>query len=310
MSHILASLAHRFGGRAACASGAAAAALAAFAGYPHRVNASSSSAEASALPLDPNEWRPLRLVSAQPLTGGDRPTALLRFALPPAHPPLPVASCLLVRAPVGAAKEDGTRAFVMRPYTPVSEPDAEHLDLALKYYAGGTLTSFLSTLKEGDTLEFKGPIPKLAVGEVEKRSAVGMVAGGTGVTPMLQLAKELLRRGYTAPVSLVYANVSPSDIMLKDDLDALAAKHPNFSVFYVVDKVAAGQKWGGGVGYVTPEMLRAHLPPPGKDALVCVCGPPGMMKVVSGAKVSPKDQGPLTGMLSALAYTAAEVFKF
>jgi len=128
---------------------------------------------------------------------------------------------------------------------------------------------------------------------------------------MLQLAKQLLRSGYQGQISLIYANVSPQDIMLKDDVDELAARHANFSVHYVVDKVAAGQTWTGGVGYVTADMLRARMPPPGNDSLVLVCGPPGMMKAISGEKVSPKDQGPLTGLLAEpLGYTAAEVFKF
>ena len=139
-----------------------------------------------------------------------------------------------------------------------------------------------------------------------------MVAGGTGITPMLQLAEELLRTGYTGAISLIYANVSPQDIMLKDRVDALAAQHRNFSVFYVVDRAtgAVAEKWEGGVGYVTQEMLRAHLPAASKNMLIAVCGPPGMMKVVSGEKVSPKDQGPLTGLLKEGGYTEAQVIKF
>lgn len=138
-----------------------------------------------------------------------------------------------------------------------------------------------------------------------------MVAGGTGITPMLQLAEELLRTGYSGKISLIYANVSPAEIMLKDVVDALAAKHQNFSVYYLVDKAAEKENWKGGVGYVTPDMLKAHLPAASaKDSLVLVCGPPGMMKVVSGEKVSPKDQGPVAGMLASLHYTAEQVVKF
>ena len=76
---------------------------------------------------------------------------LLRSSLPPgvnARPPaaraaarqvgLPVASCLLVRAPIGSKKPDGSRAFVLRPYTPISHPDERgHFDLAIKVYKDG-----------------------------------------------------------------------------------------------------------------------------------------------------------------------------
>lgn len=51
---------------------------------------------------------------------------------------LPVASCLLVRAPIGSEKPDGSRAFVLRPYTPISHPDEKgHFELAIKVYPDG-----------------------------------------------------------------------------------------------------------------------------------------------------------------------------
>lgn len=260
-------------------------------------------------PLTPNEWRALRLVHKEQLTPGERPTHLLRFALAPNQPDMPVASCLLTRLPVGEVKEDGSQSFVIRPYTPVSSPRDNHLDLALKIYSDGKLTPHLAALKVGDVLEFKGPINKIPLSEVSSKKGVGMIAGGTGITPMLQVASELLHNGSKMPISLVYCNISPSDIMLKDQLDAMAAKYENFSVYYVVDK--ADKDWKGGLGYVTAEMLKEHLPQPSDDHMILVCGPPGMMKAVSGEKVSPKEQGPLAGLLkSPLGYNEQQVYKF
>jgi cytochrome-b5 reductase len=112
-------------------------------------------------------------------------------------------------------------------------------------------------------------------------------------------------------VRLLYANRTPADILLKPQLDALAAVHPQFKVVYTVDKPEEG--WKGQVGHVTAEMLAAVLPPPtedGKAHRVFVCGPPGMMRHVSGEKKAPTDQGDLTGLLAALKYKPAEVFKY
>jgi cytochrome-b5 reductase len=268
------------------------------------------SLEPSAAPLDPNEWRPLKLIHKEKLTSGERPTHLLRFELPQSHPPLPVASCVLTRLPVGKEKEDGTRAFVIRPYTPVSAPNAPVLDLALKIYSDGKLTPHLVKLNVGDSLDVKGPMPKLPLSEAAKKSAIGLVAGGTGITPMLQLATELLKSGYKGQVSLIYANVSPSDVMLKGTVDELAANHKNFKVLYLVDKAEPSAGWKGGIGYVTAAHVKELMPHPGAGGLVAVCGPPGMMKVVSGEKVSPKDQGPLTGILKGAGYKEEEVYKF
>lgn len=187
------SLTARLGRHAAWVGGAAA--LAGAASFP--LGQAHLSAAPSSEPLSPDEWRSLKVLAREGLTQGERPTILLRFGLPPNHPPLPVASCLLVsqgcplqlcrtdgstslpqreslprlhqlvpyflmqvRAPVGKVKDDGSRAFVLRPYTPVSAPDADTLDLALKIYPGGALTPYLGGLKPGDVLEFKGPLPK------------------------------------------------------------------------------------------------------------------------------------------------------
>lgn len=322
-----------------CTAAAAAAAIASsFLAY------SSAPSEA----MDPDAWVPLKLIDKVQLTDGERPTHLYRFNVPQ-QTPLPVASCLLVRAPVGSVKDDGTRAFVIRPYTPVrtrdndhcqllfthtysykikhvllmqysfihiilfqvSAPDAKELDLAFKVYPTGKLTPYMASLQTGDTLEFKGPIVKLPIDQLTSKDAVGMVAGGTGITPMLQIAEELLsKKGYKKPISLIYANVNANEIMLKDRVDTLAAHHKNFTVYYVVDTVdaAAAKSWKGGVGYIDKHMLKSHLPQ--GNAMVLVCGPPGMMKMISGEKVSPKDQGVVSGLLKELGYTEENVYKF
>ena len=58
----------------------------------------------------------------------------------------------------------------------------------------------------------------------------------------------------------------------------------------MVDKKPKGS-WEGGVGYLTPEIAKAKLPKPSDDNLILVCGPPPMVKAISGPKKSPKDQG-------------------
>ena len=64
------------------------------------------------------------------------------------------------------------------------------------------------------------------------------------------------------------------------------------------------------VGYITQDLLAAHMPPPADSSLIMVCGPPPMMKAVSGDKLPDKSQGPLEGMLKGMGYTEGQVFKF
>lgn len=226
---------------------------------------------------------------------------------------MPAASCLIARLPVGSIDEKtGRRKNVLRPYTPVNDPnDTGRIDLVVKIYPDGKLTPHLATLKPGDTLELKGAIPKTPI----TRNAydhVACIAGGTGITPMLQVMRAALADpGDRTRITLLYASVSPSDIICREELETLAAKHPGrVTLHYTTDK--GGPGWRGRVGFITKDWLAATLPPPsapGKN-IVFVCGPPPMMAAISGNKAEDKSQGVLSGALKELGYKESDVFKF
>ena len=126
--------------------------------------------------LDPKSWVPLKLVKSTPLTK-DSAIYSFAFADPEATSGMTVASCLLVKAAIGSEKADGTRANVMRPYTPISRPKAKgHLDLMVKVYPTGKMGNHIKSLKVGDTLDFKGPILKREY-KPNQYDSIGMVAG-------------------------------------------------------------------------------------------------------------------------------------
>jgi len=226
-----------------------------------------------------------------------------------------VASCLITKA---TNEADGKP--IIRPYTPVSEPETKgYMDLVVKCYPDGAMSKVFAGLKVGDSIDIKGPIPKIQVtpGKIGDRDVrtVGMLCGGTGITPMLQVAEHMLRDPKdTRTISLVYCNVSEDDIILKDRVDALAQKYKErFRVHYMVDKTKLPgflSSWDGGVGYVTASTVKDHMPVPGPHSLVMVCGPPPMMKSISGDKAPDKSQGELQGLLRDLGYDSTMVFKF
>lgn len=116
----------------------------------------------------------------------------------------------------------------------------------IKSYPDGVVAKYLCELKVGDTVEVKGPFPKLKYSPNMKKS-IGMVAGGTGITPMLQVIQEVLRNAEDkTELHLIFANNGEEDILLKDLLDSLAVKHKNFKVTYVLSKAPAN--WAGATG--------------------------------------------------------------
>ncbi|GLC37614.1 hypothetical protein PLESTF_001642100 [Pleodorina starrii] len=261
--------------------------------------------------LDPNEFRAFKLKEKKQLT---RNTFLYRFELPEGQTSgMYVASCLVTRAVLKAKPEDEKPKPVIRPYTPTSPPDAKgYMDLVVKVYDKGVMSKHIDSLKVGETLEMKGPIKKYPY-EPNTKKHIGMVAGGTGITPMLQVIDAILENpNDKTQVSLVYANVTESDIILKDKIDALVAAHPDrLKVYYVVDKPSwGGVFWRGGVGYITRDLLKQKMPQPSRDSLVMVCGPPGMMEAVSGNKAPDYSQGEVKGLLKELGFDSSNVYKF
>jgi cytochrome-b5 reductase len=139
---------------------------------------------------------------------------------------------------------------------------------------------------------------------------IGLIAGGTGVTPMLQVIREVLSNPADfTELSLIFANVSEADILLRDELDALAYLYPNFRVYCTLDKVPASG-WNGGSGFVNMDMIARKMPRPTDDCLILVCGPKGMMEHVSGNKEKVDVQGPLSGLLKEAGFTESQVYKF
>lgn len=257
--------------------------------------------------LDPNKWLEFKLHETATVSHN---TKLYRFTFDPSVKlGLDVASCIITRAPIGEETAEGRRKFVIRPYTPLSDPDSRgYFDLLIKVYPEGKMSQHFASLKPGDVVEVKGPIEKLRYSPNMKKK-IGMIAGGTGVTPMLQVVKGILKNpNDLTQVSLLYANVSPDDILLKQELDRLAAAYPNFKVFYTVDNPS--QNWRGGSGIISKDMILKGLPGPADDMLILVCGPPGMMTHISGEKAKDYSQGELAGLLKELGYTEEMVYKF
>ena len=138
-------------------------------------------------------------------------------------------------------------------------------------YEKGKISRYVSLLKLGDKVRIKGPKGQFKYHPSLSRE-LGMIAGGTGITPMLQIIRAALKNPLDrTKLSLIYANVNPDDILLKKELDELAAKHSHrFHVYYVLNNPPPN--WEGGVGFVTKEHIEKYMPPTDQNIKVLLCG--------------------------------------
>lgn len=193
---------------------------------------------------------------------------------------------------------------IARSYSPCSSVHAKgYAEIVIKVYAsgaverfpdGGKLSQHMGRLKAGDSVEMSGPTGVIEyVGRGSWKHSrrdiaakrVGMLAGGTGLTPMFAVIQDAVRDpSDTTEFSLIYANQTLNDILIKDRLDALAKEFPDkFKVHYTLDRPP--KKWAGSTGFIDADMIAAHLPAPSNDTLIVMCGPPPMIKFACRANL-------------------------
>jgi len=243
---------------------------------------------------DPNTKYALKLIEKIELS---HDTRLFRFELPSSQHclGLPIGQHIYLSARINGS-------LVVRPYTPTtSDEDLGHMDLVVKIYPanvhpkfpeGGKMTQYLEAMAIGDSIDVRGPSGKLIykgrgvfdikedkkeAGKEVKVKQVSMIAGGTGITPMLQLVRAVFRDPEDKTnLSLLFANQTEDDILLRNELEEVQKQHPDrFKLWYTVDRPKEG--WSYSTGFVSAEMIEKALHSPSGDNLVLLCGPPPMI---------------------------------
>nr|CAI5817148.1 unnamed protein product [Callosobruchus analis] len=162
-----------------------------------------------------------------------------------------------------------------------------------KFPEGGKVTQYLESLKLGDTLTFRGPSGRIqytghgtfAVKKLRKdppiiykAKQVNLIAGGVGITPILQLIRHVVKDPEDkTKMALLFANQTEKDILLRDELEDVAKKFPDrFKFWYTLDRADEGWKYSQ--GFIDETMIKEHLYPASPETLTLMCGPPPMIK--------------------------------
>ena len=245
---------------------------------------------------------------------------VVRFGLPDKNKGLGLSTCACILAGVKVHDGDGNDDnMVIRPYTPIStNEDKGTFDLLIKKYPDGKMSTFLSELKPSSTpvVSFKH-IPFNVKIQYPFKSAkhIIMIAGGTGITPMIQALHAILGEDpssrSTEKVTLLYGSRNADDILGEDMLNHWASTHRDiFSVTHVLsneekDSNAISSRKDVKLGFINRELIES-LPGPNEDVMIFVCGPPPMYKALCGDR----DKKELSGLLAEMGYKEDQVYKF
>lgn len=207
---------------------------------------------------------------------------------------LPTGQHLLMRL-----RDPATREAIIRPYTPLSEAGEKgKLSILIKVYydtpgcKGGKMTQALDAIPQGHFVDFKGPVGRFEYLGRGKASISGntrnvrrfvMVCGGSGITPIFQVLRAVMKDPEDKTQCLVLdGNRAEQDILCRTDLDTLARDNPHkYRLVHTLTRPE--DAWTGRRGRMNEAFFADEVGPPKSpgagDEMVLICGPEPLERV-------------------------------
>src|SRR6185369_2949522 len=178
--------------------------------------------------------------------------------------------------------EDGYS--VERSYSIASEPErVGEVDITVERIEGGEISPFLhEVVVPGDRLEVRGPIGGYFVWEAALGGPLLLVAGGSGVVPLMAMARHRARAGMSIPTRLVFSSRTYDEVIYREELDRLAAAGDGFDVLHTLTRQQPAG-WTGFTRRIDEAMLADALEPLGAATRAYACGPTALVEVVANS---------------------------
>jgi ferredoxin-NADP reductase len=179
--------------------------------------------------------------------------------------------------------EDGYQA--QRSYSIASAPGDKRLELAVERLDNGEVSPYLTDeLRAGDKLELRGPVGGWFVWEAKEGGPLLLVAGGSGIAPLMAMIRHRAAAGSDVPARLLYSSRSREETIYADELDRLAASDASLEVVYTLTR-AQPPGWKGYRRRIDEEMLEDVAWAPAESPLAFVCGPTPLVEAAATALV-------------------------
>lgn len=176
--------------------------------------------------------------------------------------------------------DDGYQAE--RSYSIASAPEDKLLTLTVERVDDGEVSSYLlDELRVGDGLEFRGPIGGYFVWSRSLGGPICLVAGGTGITPLMAMLRHRARSRENIPALLIYSARSVADIVYREELNAMIHRDNDLRLVYALTREQPDD-WTGYRGRINEALLVDNCFPPEQNPMFYVCGPTAFVENISG----------------------------
>ncbi|HXC78180.1 MAG TPA: ferredoxin reductase [Candidatus Acidoferrum sp.] len=179
--------------------------------------------------------------------------------------------------------EDGYQT--QRSYSIASAPEAPRVVLTVERLEDGEVSPYLvGEVRAGDKIELRGPIGGYFVWQAGDPRPLLLVAGGSGIVPLMAMVRHHAAADSAAPVRLLYSSRSIEDVIYKDELATLSATGSGLEVSHSLTR-SQPPGWEGYARRIDGEMI-AEVAWPRKDSpAVFICGPTAFVETASGLLV-------------------------
>jgi ferredoxin-NADP reductase len=155
------------------------------------------------------------------------------------------------------------------------------VELTVERVRDGEVSPYLTgELHAGDTIELRGPVGGYFTWDPGTTSPLMLIAGGSGVVPLMSILRTRHQVGSKVPTKLLYSSRSAEHIIYRDELDRLAANRDGFTLLHTLTRVAPAG-WTGQTRRIDKDMLAEYAFRPAEEPQVFVCGPTSFVETVA-----------------------------
>jgi ferredoxin-NADP reductase len=176
--------------------------------------------------------------------------------------------------------EDGYQA--VRSYSIASPPeDGERITITVEELEDGEVSSYLAeAVQPGDQLELLGPIGGYFTWTARQGGPLLLVAGGSGIAPLMAMLRHRAADGSDVPATLLYSSRTYEEIIYREELSALAASSATLRVLHTLTRSQPAD-WSGYRRRIDAAMLEEAAGLPEAGSLAYVCGPTRLVEDVA-----------------------------
>ena len=175
--------------------------------------------------------------------------------------------------------EDGYQA--QRSYSIASAPGDARLSLTIEMLPDGEVSSYLAgEARAGDTFEMRGPIGGYFVWTEVLEGPLFLVAGGSGIVPLMAMLRRRAASGNRTPATLLYSSRTDGDIIYRTELERLSADGSGLTVVHTLTRERPAS-WTGQTRRIDRAMLEQVAFPPAASPRIFICGPTPLVEAAA-----------------------------